>query len=62
MQEVPRETISFKADDLLASRLRSLANRSDFIRLAILKALNRVCPTCKGTGLIGEERLDDGCP
>jgi hypothetical protein len=61
-QEVPRETVSFKADFILASRLRALTNRSDFIRLAVLKALHRVCPTCHGTGLIDKERLDGGRP
>lgn len=60
--DAARETISFKADRHLLLRLRELSNRSDFIRLAVLKALNQVCPTCGGTGLIGQERLDNGCP
>lgn len=46
------EVISFKVDDSLAKTLSGIENRSDFIRNAILTALENVCPLCKGTGLI----------
>lgn len=46
------EIITFKADEALAGALRGIANRSDFIRSAILSALENVCPLCKGAGTI----------
>jgi len=48
-----QEVISFKADDSLAEAMRGVPNRSDFIRSAILAALEGVCPMCMGTGILG---------
>lgn len=42
--------VSFKADKSLAEALKSLSNRSEFIRSAILAALDSTCPFCEGTG------------
>lgn len=46
------EIITFKADASLLAALRGVHNRSDFIRSALLAALQNVCPLCKGVGLL----------
>lgn len=46
------EIITFKADEPLCRAMRGIPNRSEFIRAAILSALNSVCPLCKGTGIL----------
>lgn len=54
MSSHKEEIISFKADGLLANKLRSVPNRSDFIRNAILSALGNACPLCGGSGRLSE--------
>jgi hypothetical protein len=44
--------ITFKADAALAEALRGVPNRSEFIRSAILAALQNSCPLCRGTGIL----------
>jgi len=44
--------ITFKADASLLDALRAMPNRSDFIRAAILAALDNYCPLCHGTGVL----------
>jgi len=46
------EIVTFKADGALMESLRGLPNRSDFIRSALLAAIENTCPVCKGTGLL----------
>jgi len=46
------QIISFKADESLVEALSGLGNRSEFIRGAILAALNGPCPLCRGTGVL----------
>jgi hypothetical protein len=46
------EIITFKADEPLLEAMRGIANRSEFIRGAILAALDSVCPLCKGSGIL----------
>ena len=46
------EVISFKADEELASLLKHVPNKSDFIRNAVLEHIQNTCPLCQGTGLI----------
>jgi hypothetical protein len=49
----PRHSIvTFKADADLLARLERVANRSAFIRSALLSALDQVCPVCRGSGLL----------
>lgn len=48
--------LSFKADTALQKALSSLTNRSEFIRSAILNALENTCPLCLGTGLLQESQ------
>jgi len=45
-----QEIITFKVDESLWKAMQGISNRSEFIRLAILTALEGVCPLCKGTG------------
>jgi hypothetical protein len=44
--------ITFKADTSLLDALRTIPNRSEFIRSAILTALANHCPLCRGTGVL----------
>jgi len=46
------EIITFKVDKQLAEAMKGIPNRSEFIRSAILTALDSVCPLCKGTGML----------
>ncbi|HNX04049.1 MAG TPA: hypothetical protein PKI32_01020 [Opitutales bacterium] len=52
MTQARQETITFKADTELAKLLSAMPNRSEFIRGAILNALDNTCPLCMGTGII----------
>ena len=46
------EIITFKVDAALAEAMRGIENRSEFIREAVLTALDHACPLCRGTGVI----------
>lgn len=46
------EIISFKVDKNLLEEIRNIPNRSEFIRTAILNALESACPLCSGTGVL----------
>ncbi|MEW5913012.1 MAG: ribbon-helix-helix domain-containing protein [Thermodesulfobacteriota bacterium] len=46
------EVVSFKADPALVKAMEGIKNRSEFIRAAILAALDGVCPLCQGTGIL----------
>jgi hypothetical protein len=47
-----QEIVTFKVDSSLLDVLRELPNRSEFIRRAILNALDNVCPLCQGSGVL----------
>jgi len=53
---VPRkakpEIVTFKVDADLLEALRGIPNRSEFIRTALLTALQSTCPLCGGTGAL----------
>ena len=51
-----QEMITFKADRSLVAAMRSIPNRSEFIREAILAALDSSCPLCGGTGILTPEQ------
>jgi hypothetical protein len=36
--------------------MRHIPNRSEFIRAAILAALDSVCPLCEGTGILSPDQ------
>lgn len=46
------DIITFKVDNALLEALKGIENRSEFIRSAILSALDNVCPLCRGTGIL----------
>ncbi len=50
MKKSKQEIITFKVDEELLERLKSLPNRSEFIRRAVLNAIDNVCPLCQGAG------------
>lgn len=50
------EIVSFKADPELLDALRGVENRSQFIRSAILAALDNTCPLCMGRGTLTERQ------
>lgn len=50
------EVITFKIDKSLSKMMKGIENRSEFIRLAILEALQSICPFCKGTGVLTPHR------
>ncbi len=50
------EVISFKVGPALARTIRRLPNRSEFIRTAVLSALEHACPLCQGTGIMTPEQ------
>lgn len=47
-----QDVITFKVDPSLRDALAGIANRSEFIRGAILAALDSICPLCKGSGIL----------
>jgi hypothetical protein len=47
---VKNEIITFKVDDSLAQLIHRLPNKSEFIRQAVMAALENTCPLCQGTG------------
>ena len=51
-QQRKHEIITFKVDEPLREAMRGIPNRSEFIRAAILSALDSVCPLCKGSGIL----------
>lgn len=52
MPRKKEEIITFKVDVSLMKALKRMPNRSEFIRAAILSAMNNVCPLCSGTGYL----------
>lgn len=44
--------LTFKADAALVAAMEGIPNRSEFIRGAILAALDGACPLCHGTGVL----------
>jgi len=47
-----QKIITFKADASLVQALEGLENRSEFIRAAVLAALENICPLCRGSGVL----------
>ncbi|MBA2133353.1 ribbon-helix-helix domain-containing protein [Capillibacterium thermochitinicola] len=47
-----QEVITFKVDETLSKALDGIPNRSEFIRTAIMAALESTCPLCRGTGIL----------
>ena len=47
-----QQIITFKAEEALVEAMQDIPNRSEFIRSAILAALEGACPLCHGTGVL----------
>jgi hypothetical protein len=47
-----QEIITFKVDQALWRAMKGISNRSEFIRSAILTAMDSLCPLCKGSGIL----------
>ena len=56
MRKKKREIITFKVNESLLEAMKGIPNRSEFIRTAIMNALDSVCPVCKGTGILTPEQ------
>jgi hypothetical protein len=52
MSKAKHEIITFKVPEALKKRMDELPNRSEFIRSAVLAALENLCPLCHGTGTL----------
>lgn len=50
------EIVTFKVDAALMEALANIPNRSEFIRAAILQAMDNLCPLCTGTGYLSPEQ------
>ncbi len=50
------EVLTFKAEKDLVKLLKGLPNRSEFIRAAILQAVDHLCPFCRGAGILTPHR------
>ena len=50
------EIISFKVNESLRKAMSGISNRSDFIRNALIAALESSCPLCKGTGVLSAKQ------
>ncbi len=51
-----RKIVPFKVDEKLFQIIKSVQNRSGFIRSAIIQALGSMCPLCNGTGILNPEQ------
>jgi len=52
------EVITFKAAPDLIRAMKGIRNRSQFIRAAILSALESTCPLCMGTGILTPKQIE----
>jgi len=50
--------ITFKVNEDLREVISNIPNRSEFIRAAIMTALDNVCPLCNGTGILSPKQKD----
>ena len=56
MKTIKERVFTFKTDDQLAELLDHMPNRSEFIRKALLTAMDRHCPLCHGSGILTVEQ------
>jgi hypothetical protein len=52
------DLITFKVEHSLAEQIDCLPNKSEFIRNALLGALENICPLCQGKGVLNLEQAD----
>ncbi len=63
-EKAKTEIITFKADEKLLEAMKGVPNRSEFIRNALLAALENTCPLCGGSGQLSVQQrkhLDSFC-
>jgi hypothetical protein len=53
-----QDIVTFKADRSLLDALVGIPNRSEFIRSAVLAALQNSCPLCKGSGTLSPNQKE----
>lgn len=58
MKNGKQRVVTFKADEELVEAIKRLPNRSEFIRAAILQALDSSCPLCNGTGILNPNQMN----
>jgi len=56
LSHVKNEIITFKVDGSLAELIHRLPNKSEFIRQAVMTALENTCPLCQGTGSLNPDQ------
>ena len=56
MLHAKQEIVSFKLDASLLAAMKSIPNRSQFIRSAILAAMESACPLCGGSGVLSPKQ------
>lgn len=47
-----QQVLTIRADSDLLEAMKGISNRSEFVRSAILAALENVCPFCLGSGIL----------
>jgi hypothetical protein len=47
-----QQIVTFKVDRSLLEAMRGIPNRSEFLRAAVLTAMDSLCPLCKGSGIL----------
>lgn len=47
-----QSVVTFKVDEEMSLALERIPNKSEFIREAVLAALDESCPFCGGTGML----------
>jgi hypothetical protein len=52
MKKEKVDIITFKVPESLRDAMKGIPNRSEFIRTALVAALDSICPLCKGTGVM----------
>ncbi|HNQ64329.1 MAG TPA: ribbon-helix-helix domain-containing protein [Syntrophorhabdaceae bacterium] len=50
--------LTFKVDEDLMEVIKDIPNRSEYIRAAIMAALDNTCPLCNGTGMLSPKQKE----
>ena len=56
MTEKKQSVITFKVEGKMLAALNKIPNKSEFIRAAVLNALDETCPFCGGAGFLSEKQ------
>jgi len=52
MSNTKQQVLTIRADNDLLEAMKGIDNRSEFVRNAILAALDNTCPFCCGSGIL----------